>query len=264
MPSIAPYGSWRSPIDAGDRSPRAGRRLGAPTLAGDGAVWWAEGRPAEGGRVVLMRRGRPGGEPEDGDAGGDQRPHPGPRVRRRRLVPGRAPTSSSSSTSPTSGSTGSGWARSRSRSRPSPTSPGGLRYADMRLDPGRAHGRLRARDPRRGRSGEPDRRPGARRLRRAAGARLRARLLLLPAGQPRRRAGSPGPAGTTRTCPGTGPSSGWRRSRTRPTRAWSPAAPRSRSSSPSGTPRAACTSSPTATAGGTSTATTAAGDDACS
>jgi dipeptidyl aminopeptidase/acylaminoacyl peptidase len=25
-------------------------------LAGDGAVWWAEGRPAEGGRVVLMRR----------------------------------------------------------------------------------------------------------------------------------------------------------------------------------------------------------------
>ena len=41
------------------------------------------------------------------------------------------------------------------------------------------------------------------------------------------------------------------------TRAWSPAARRSRSSSPSGTPRAACTSSPTATAGGTSTATRA-------
>ncbi len=41
-----------------------GRRLAAPVLADDGAVWWAEGRPAEGGRVVLMRR-PPGGEPED-------------------------------------------------------------------------------------------------------------------------------------------------------------------------------------------------------
>jgi dipeptidyl aminopeptidase/acylaminoacyl peptidase len=63
MPSIAPYGSWRSPIDAGTVA-QAGRRLAAPALAGDGAVWWAEGRPAEGGRVVLMRRPR-GGEAED-------------------------------------------------------------------------------------------------------------------------------------------------------------------------------------------------------
>ncbi|MCW2988811.1 MAG: peptidase prolyl oligopeptidase active site domain protein [Solirubrobacterales bacterium] len=62
MPTVAPYGSWRSPID-----PRvvaeAGRRLASPKLAGDGAVWWAEGRPAEGGRVVLMRQSE-GGEPE--------------------------------------------------------------------------------------------------------------------------------------------------------------------------------------------------------
>jgi dipeptidyl aminopeptidase/acylaminoacyl peptidase len=62
MPSIAPYGSWRSPI-----APRvvaeAGRRLASPKLAGDGAIWWAEGRPAEGGRVVLMRRPA-GGEPK--------------------------------------------------------------------------------------------------------------------------------------------------------------------------------------------------------
>jgi len=42
----------------------AGRRLAAPALAGDGAVWWAEGRPTEGGRVVLVRRA-PDGEPED-------------------------------------------------------------------------------------------------------------------------------------------------------------------------------------------------------
>jgi dipeptidyl aminopeptidase/acylaminoacyl peptidase len=62
VPTVAPYGSWRSPIDAKTVA-QAGRRLAAPALAGDGAVWWAEGRPAEGGRVVLMRRPA-GGEPE--------------------------------------------------------------------------------------------------------------------------------------------------------------------------------------------------------
>jgi len=62
LTTIAPYGSWRSPIDARVVA-QAGRRLAAPALAGDGAVWWAEGRPAEGGRVVLMRQPR-GGEPE--------------------------------------------------------------------------------------------------------------------------------------------------------------------------------------------------------
>jgi len=60
--TIAPYGSWRSPIDAATVA-GAGRRLASPALAADGAVWWAEGRPTEGGRVVLMRR-PPGGEPE--------------------------------------------------------------------------------------------------------------------------------------------------------------------------------------------------------
>jgi len=60
---ISPYGSWRSPIDAATVA-RAGRRLAAPALAADGAIWWAEGRPAEGGRVVLVRRPA-GGEPED-------------------------------------------------------------------------------------------------------------------------------------------------------------------------------------------------------
>jgi dipeptidyl aminopeptidase/acylaminoacyl peptidase len=53
--TIAPYGSWRSPIEA-QTVAAAGRRLAAPALAGDGAVWWAEGRPSEGGRVVLMRQ----------------------------------------------------------------------------------------------------------------------------------------------------------------------------------------------------------------
>ena len=63
MPTVAPYGSWRSPIDAAAVA-RAGRRLAAPAIAKDGAVWWAEGRPAEGGRVLLMRR-PPGAEPEE-------------------------------------------------------------------------------------------------------------------------------------------------------------------------------------------------------
>jgi dipeptidyl aminopeptidase/acylaminoacyl peptidase len=62
VPTVAPYGSWRSPI-APATVAAGGRRLGAAALAGDGAVWWAEGRPAEGGRVVLMRRPA-GGEPE--------------------------------------------------------------------------------------------------------------------------------------------------------------------------------------------------------
>ncbi|MFN8163331.1 MAG: S9 family peptidase [Solirubrobacterales bacterium] len=61
MPTTAPFGSWRSPIDAALVA-RAGRRLAAPAIAADGAVWWAEGNPSDGGRVILMRR------PEGGEA----------------------------------------------------------------------------------------------------------------------------------------------------------------------------------------------------
>jgi dipeptidyl aminopeptidase/acylaminoacyl peptidase len=63
MATVAPYGSWRSPIQPADVA-RGGRRLGSATLAADGAVWWAEGRAAEGGRTALMRRPA-GGEPEE-------------------------------------------------------------------------------------------------------------------------------------------------------------------------------------------------------
>ncbi len=63
MAEVAPYGSWRSPISPADVA-RGGRRLGGATLAADGAVWWAEGRPAEGGRSALMRRPA-SGEPEE-------------------------------------------------------------------------------------------------------------------------------------------------------------------------------------------------------
>lgn len=62
MTTVAPFGSWASPIDAAAVA-RAGRRLAFPALAADGAVWWLEGRPDEGGRAVLMRRA-PGGEPD--------------------------------------------------------------------------------------------------------------------------------------------------------------------------------------------------------
>ncbi|HEU4706001.1 MAG TPA: S9 family peptidase [Solirubrobacterales bacterium] len=62
MPTIAPYGSWASPLDAAGVA-SSGRRLGSTAIAADGAVWWAEGRPEEAGRVVLMRRPE-GGEPE--------------------------------------------------------------------------------------------------------------------------------------------------------------------------------------------------------
>ena len=93
------------------------------------------------------------------------------------------------------------------------------------------------------------------------GDRLGQRLLLLPAHQPRRRQGWPGPAGITRACPGTAPSYGW--PTWRPTGTPGARAPRgrrdppSRSSSRRGAPRACCTSSPTAPAGGTSTASAA-------
>jgi dipeptidyl aminopeptidase/acylaminoacyl peptidase len=59
----APFGSWRSPVTA-ELVARAGTRLSEPLLSGDGAAWWLEGRPAEGGRTVLVRR-PPDGEPED-------------------------------------------------------------------------------------------------------------------------------------------------------------------------------------------------------
>ncbi|HEX5593439.1 MAG TPA: prolyl oligopeptidase family serine peptidase [Solirubrobacterales bacterium] len=132
MPTVAPYGSWPSPFGAASVA-SSGRRLGSPTIAEDGAVWWAEGRPEEGGRVVLMRR-QPGGEPETMTPGGVNvrtRVHEygggawhlaapdlvlfvdfeSQRLHRQRL--GEDPVAIS----------------------PEPEKPGALRYADMRLAP---------------------------------------------------------------------------------------------------------------------------------
>ncbi len=52
---VAPYGEWRSPIAARDVA-RGGVRLSRPDFDADGNVWWAESRPSEGGRTVVMRR----------------------------------------------------------------------------------------------------------------------------------------------------------------------------------------------------------------
>ena len=51
--TVAPFGTWSSPISA-EMVARAGVRLSAPWIEG-GVVWWLEGRAAESGRVVLVR-----------------------------------------------------------------------------------------------------------------------------------------------------------------------------------------------------------------
>ena len=53
-PPTVPYGAWPSPIAAADVAGGALRLSGA-RLVGDGEVWWTEGRPAEGGRSVVVR-----------------------------------------------------------------------------------------------------------------------------------------------------------------------------------------------------------------
>ncbi len=55
---VAPYGTWASPIDAGRL---AGAAVSMSDLrVRDGAVYWRESRPAQGGRQALMRRGTDG------------------------------------------------------------------------------------------------------------------------------------------------------------------------------------------------------------
>ena len=58
MPQAAPYGSWRSPITAATIASRE-VPIGTPELI-DGDVYWLEGKPLEGGRVVLVKHGAGG------------------------------------------------------------------------------------------------------------------------------------------------------------------------------------------------------------
>ena len=60
-PTTAPYGTWKSPITAGLI---AGTTISLGSLAVENdAFYWLEGRPAEGGRTVVVRRS--GGKSED-------------------------------------------------------------------------------------------------------------------------------------------------------------------------------------------------------
>ena len=58
MPTTTPHGAWPSPVTA-EAVASAARRLSEPRVA-DGAVWWLEQRPDEGGRTAIVRRGPDG------------------------------------------------------------------------------------------------------------------------------------------------------------------------------------------------------------
>jgi dipeptidyl aminopeptidase/acylaminoacyl peptidase len=58
MPTIAPYGSWKSPITA-DLIARGAVRLMQVVLDGED-IYWLESRPAEGGRYVIVKRSSDG------------------------------------------------------------------------------------------------------------------------------------------------------------------------------------------------------------
>ena len=130
-PAVAPYGSWRRPIQIDDLVGDI-VRLAEPWIDGDD-VYWLEGRPAEGGRRVLVRRRRRRDD-RGPDPGAVRRPDPRPRVRRRRRMS--SPAASSSSRDFADGrlyrlDPGDGDAGRRSR----PDGP--WRYADLRFDPRR-------------------------------------------------------------------------------------------------------------------------------
>ncbi len=63
QPYVAPYGSWASPISA-EMIASAGIGLVRAWSLPNGGTAWLEGRPTEGGRIVLVRRD-PGEEPRD-------------------------------------------------------------------------------------------------------------------------------------------------------------------------------------------------------
>ncbi len=54
--TVAPYGSWPSPITA-DALVGQVVPLSNATVDGHGSVWWCEGRPTEAGRVVVVKDG---------------------------------------------------------------------------------------------------------------------------------------------------------------------------------------------------------------
>src|ERR1700722_12392656 len=59
MTETLPYGAWRSPITS-DLIVAETVGLGPPMVDG-GDIYWTESRPSDGGRNVLVHRGRDGG-----------------------------------------------------------------------------------------------------------------------------------------------------------------------------------------------------------
>src|SRR5262245_19722404 len=53
-PTVAPYGSWKSPISA-EMLVQGAVRFGDVSIDGD-TLYWVEGRPEEQGRYVICRR----------------------------------------------------------------------------------------------------------------------------------------------------------------------------------------------------------------
>ncbi|WP_116109235.1 prolyl oligopeptidase family serine peptidase [Amycolatopsis ruanii] len=60
MAETAPYGTWTSPISAADVAAAADGAQWLDVVGG--TVWWAEARPAESGRLTLVRAGQDGAE----------------------------------------------------------------------------------------------------------------------------------------------------------------------------------------------------------
>src|SRR5690349_23367229 len=58
MARVGDYGTWTSPLSAAAVA-AGGLRLGAVALDG-GDIYWLEGRPSEGGRYALVKRGPDG------------------------------------------------------------------------------------------------------------------------------------------------------------------------------------------------------------
>lgn len=71
MTTVAPHGSWESPISAALLAEDA-ISVAAPRCDG-GDLYWTERRPAEGGRTVVVRRGRDGAAVDVVPAGFDAR-----------------------------------------------------------------------------------------------------------------------------------------------------------------------------------------------
>ena len=60
---VAPYGTWESPISAADVAGGL-PRVALATLV-SGQVWWTEARPAEGGRMAVLRGGTDAAQPAE-------------------------------------------------------------------------------------------------------------------------------------------------------------------------------------------------------